>query len=315
MILYALLMGCAQAFVTPARDGLLNHVAGSEVQKTVLLASLCQFSCQIIGYGIAGFADRTGAITVLVLQSVFLTVGILAYAQIRRSGLVQPHPEAQHSVFRGVIEGAKTVAASPIMRVVVIQNIAMACFFMGCFIVCFPLVVREVFAGSSQDLAVLNAINSLGLVLTILAMLRIGYVAWPGRALLVAQGLGAIVLLLSGLMDQFVWFVALIFVWGLCGGTAMPMARTLMQELAPPEQRARVMSFFAFSFMGAGPLGTLFCGYLSESFGPQLAIVICASLMLAVVLIIQVTTSMWRAQIKPMAQQTVTASGDQSVQA
>ena len=33
MIGYALLMGCASAFLTPARDGLLNHVAGTDVQR------------------------------------------------------------------------------------------------------------------------------------------------------------------------------------------------------------------------------------------------------------------------------------------
>ena len=31
IIVYALLMGLAQAFVTPARDGLLNHVAGDNI--------------------------------------------------------------------------------------------------------------------------------------------------------------------------------------------------------------------------------------------------------------------------------------------
>ena len=50
IIVYALLMGLAQAFVTPARDGLLNHVAGDNIQRMVVLASLCQFGFQILGY-------------------------------------------------------------------------------------------------------------------------------------------------------------------------------------------------------------------------------------------------------------------------
>ena len=36
LIVYALLMGLAQAFVTPARDGLLNLVAGNNVQRMVV---------------------------------------------------------------------------------------------------------------------------------------------------------------------------------------------------------------------------------------------------------------------------------------
>ncbi len=305
MIVYAILMGVAQAFVTPARDGLLNHVAGSKVQRTVLVSSLFQFGMQIIGYSLASYADDWGAAPILAIQSAAMVFGALAFGMIRRSGVVVRSTEEHPSVLQGVLEGARTVAASPIMRVVVIQNVAMALFFMGCFIVCFPLVVREVFDGSSGDLSVLNAFNSLGLVLTILLMQRIGYVKRPGLALLLYQGLGAAVLLSSGLVDHFGLFVFAIFCWGLCGGVAMPMSRTLMQELAPVAQRSRVMSFYALSFMGAGPLGTLLCGYLSKLFGPQMAIVICGSAMLIVVLVITVTTSIGKAEFSQAQEQTV----------
>ena len=298
MIVYALLMGVAQAFVTPARDGLLNHVAEGNVQRTVLLASLSQFSFQIVGYMIAGFADQVGGALILSIQSVMLIVGVFAYLLLRKQNAVTPEPN-HDSMVNSLIIGAQTVAKSSIMRVCVVQNVAMALFFMGCFIVCFPLVVRDVFGGSSGDLAILSAFNSMGLVLTILLMLRLGYVSQPGRALLIFQGLGAVVLLASGLMQNFALFVAAVFCWGLCGGIAMPMSRTLMQELAPPEQRSRVMSFYAFSFMGAGPLGTILCGYLAAIYGPQMAIVICGTAMLVVVLIMGIISDLWSVKYQP----------------
>jgi MFS family permease len=71
-----------------------------------------------------------------------------------------------------------------------------------------------------------------------------------------------------------------------------------MQQLAPPDQRARVMSFYAFSFMGAGPLGTLFCGYLADLFGPQRAIVISALCMLVVLIIITFSSPLWRSELE-----------------
>lgn len=301
MILYAVLMGFVQAFVTPARDGLLSHVSENRVQHTVLLTSLCQFGFQIVGYAFAAFADDLGAPAVLAVQSLTLLVGVFAYRQIRKSGIVEAQPRTADSVWQSVLQGAKTVGKSPVMRTVVIQNIAMAWFFMGCFIVCFPLAVREVFNGSSSSLGLLNGLNSAGLALTILVMLRIGYVKRAGRALLIAQGMGSIVLILSGSVDSFVLFVVLVFCWGLCGGAAMPMSRTLMQELAPPEQRARVMSFYAFSFMGAGPIGTLFAGYLSEVVGPQMAIQISGALMLTVVFTVSLTSPLWRDSYEPAA--------------
>ena len=54
-----------------------------------------------------------------------------------------------------------------------------------------------------------------------------------------AQGLGSIVLLTTGLVSNQPLFMFLVFVWGVCGGIAMPMSRTLMQQLAPPPARTR----------------------------------------------------------------------------
>ena len=243
MIIFALLMGCASAFLTPARDGLLNHVAGEDVQRTVMQASLCQFGFQILGYSLAGFADTLGAEYILAAQSLVLLLGVWAYMQLREVAKPSGADDNAESVFTSLRDGARTVISNPLMRTVVLQNVAMGCFFMGAFIVGFPLVMREVFAGSSGDLAVLNALNSLGLVVSIVALLRLGFVARAGRALVSAQALGSVVLLSTGLVDNLPLFMFLVFLWGVCGGIAMPMSRTLMQQLAPLDQRARVMSF------------------------------------------------------------------------
>ena len=299
MVVYALLMGCASAFLTPARDGLLNHVAGENVQRTVMQASLCQFGFQILGYSFAGLADEVGAEIILLVQSVVLLLGVWAYLQLRE--VAQSATAAEHrqeDVLTSLRDGARTVFSNPLMRTVMLQNIAMGCFFMGAFIVGFPLVMRDVFAGSSGDLAVLNALNSLGLVVSISALLRLGFVARAGRALVVAQALGSVVLLSTGLVNNQLFFMFLVFVWGICGGIAMPMSRTLMQQLAPPAQRARVMSFYAFSFMGAGPIGTLFCGYLANLFGPQQAIVISGVCMLSVLVIISLASPLWGSKLQ-----------------
>ena len=293
MIVYALLMGTAQAFLTPARDGLLNHVAGDNVQRMVVLTSLCQFGFQIIGYTLAGFADTVGPTYILAAQSLILLLGCAALLALRDVG-GPAVSNAQASVLRDLREGAVTVATSPLLRAVMIQNVAMGLFFMGAFIVAFPLVIREVYNGSSADLASLNAFNSLGLVATIVVLLRVGHVARAGRALLISQLAGSCVLLISGLVVQEFFFILCVFLWGICGGMAMPMSRTLMQQNAPPALRARVMSFYSFSFLGAGPLGALLAGYLADLFGPQQAIVICALCMATLVVVMAFTSPLWR---------------------
>ncbi|MFP6815292.1 MAG: MFS transporter, partial [Pseudomonadales bacterium] len=182
---------------------------------------------------------------------------------------------------------------SPSMRVIVVQNVAMAMFFMGAYIVTLPLLVREVFAGSAQDLALINGANALGLVSTIVVLLRFGDIARPGRALILSQGAGAVVLAGAGLASGFSVAVFVLFIWGMCGGIAMTMSRTIMQEQAPEAQRGRVMGFYAFSFMGAGPLGAVLNGYLVEQMGPQNTLLVTGGAMAVVVLVMGLGSRMW----------------------
>jgi MFS family permease len=292
LIGYAVLMGLAQAFVTPARDGLLSDVAGGRLQRAVMLTSFIQFGMQMVGFLAAALSDAIGPEFVLLVQAVALTFGAISFSRIRdgRAQRSAAHPKLLFSV----VEGARTVFSSPSMRVVMFQNVAMAMFFMGSYIVTMPLLVREVFAGSADDLALMNAANSLGLVSTIVVLLRIGDVRRQGRALLLFQGIGAAVLASAGTAPSFIIWVLALFVWGACGGIAMTMARTIMQEQAPANQRGRVMSFHSLSFMGAGPVGALLCGYLVELFGPQRALILASLCMLAIVTIIGVTSRLWR---------------------
>jgi len=224
-------------------------------------------------------------------QSALLGVGLLMFVAIA------PHPShASRPTTRlvaSLLEGARTVFSSPSMRVIVLQNLAMALFFMGSFVVTLPLLVRDVFAGSSTDLALMNGVNSFGLLSSIFLLWRFGDVQRPGRALISAHIVGSLALASVGLVGEFMHAVAIMLIWGMCGGIAMAMSRTIMQEQAPPDQRSRVMSFYGFSFMGAGPLGALLCGLLVEQFGPQLSLIICASSMVAVMFALLLFSRMW----------------------
>ena len=78
-ILFAISMGCAQAILTPARDGLLPVVAGGMIQRRVMQASLIQFGMQMVGLPLASLTDSIGVLYMLAGQSVILLVGCLLY--------------------------------------------------------------------------------------------------------------------------------------------------------------------------------------------------------------------------------------------
>ncbi|MFT7131395.1 MAG: MFS family permease [Cyclobacteriaceae bacterium] len=295
VIIFAVIMGCAQSLVTPARDGLLALVADGKIQRLVVQASMIQFGIQMLGFGIAAHADELGAATMLLLQFLTLQVGVIAFLKLKvphtRPIVADGHLLQQ--IGTSISEGFRTVRSSPYLRAVVTMNLAMGVFFMGSYIVTIPLLIREVYQGSSFELSLFNGANSLGLVLTILFLMRLGDLHRQGRALLLAQGIGAVVLAGGGLGLGFNTLIFCIFLWGLAGGFAMTMSRTIMQEMAPADQRARIMAFYSFSFMGAGPVGALLSGYLVTWFGPEKALMMSCAAMLVVVSVMTLHSKLW----------------------
>ena len=309
MIAYAVAMGCAQAFVTPARDGLLNQVAGHHVQRTVALVTLVQFGVQIVAFLVAGQADRYGAEPVILVQLVALAIGAAAFGRViaapeqaTRSGSgagvgARPALASEpmlRELGRSIADGCRTVMRSRAMRMVAVQNFALGLFFMGPYMVAIPLMVRETYDGTAGDLAWLSGANAVGMVVAICVLLMCGEVRRQGRLLLLSLGAGAVVLAVAAAGLEFPAFVACLGVWGAGAGLSMSMARTIMQEEAPPDQRGRVMAFFSFSFMAAGPLGALLSGGMVEWWGAERALVASAAAMLVATVVVGLASSLWQ---------------------
>ena len=295
MLVYGVAMGSVSAFLTPARDGLLNEVASGTVQQAVVLATMVQFIGQMIGILIASFADRWGAVSVLTIQGTIFLVGVLGFVRIPRPGVapVRRHTSMLMELRQSIAEGYRVVAGDPATRTTVLQNVAMSLFFMGAFIVTIPLLVREYYGGTSTELGWTNGAFALGLVIVVALMTRVADLTHPGRALILAQAAGAVALACAGLGVPFPVFVALVLTWGAFGGVAMSMSRTIVQERAPANSRGRVLSFYTLSLMGAGPIGALLNGFMAGWIGPRHTLVICAGLMLLTMVIVALTSQLW----------------------
>ncbi|MDZ7824956.1 MAG: MFS transporter [Gammaproteobacteria bacterium] len=229
LIAYALVMGTMQAFVTPARDGMLSQVAGIRIQRTVVLASLVQFGVQILGFSLAGLADAVGPFKVLGVQAGILALGAIAFAilgmRLRRADHAVRDPEAPPALrprlAEALSEGLATVAASPPMRAVAAINVCVGMFFMGAFQVGVPLLVREVHGGTPGQLALVNTLHMVGIVAVTLVLLQLGDVERRGRALILGVFVGAVGLAGMGLTGSFEGLLLFNFLWGSAGGVVI----------------------------------------------------------------------------------------------
>jgi MFS family permease len=280
---YALLIGTLAAFSFPTRDSLLNEVAGANLMRVVVGTTLAQFVAQGSGQLAGGVARYVGPAQALALQSALMLVGALA--ALRLPAPLSAPNQARTVGGRAVraselLEGVREVLGSAALRPVALLVVAVGLFFMGPYLVVYPLLVRDYYRGDAGHLSLLLLTFPLGSILSSLFLLRLGRVRRKGRALALAQGTGAMTLLAIGSGIPFAAAFAASVVWGLCGGVFINVGRTVFQETASPTHRARVLSIYTLGLMGAGAIGSPLSGVLAGLVGPRGAFVVCGGAML-----------------------------------
>ena len=297
LILYALAWGLSTAFAMPARDGLLKRVAGGDVQRMVTLAMGMQFGALMLGQGLGGRAAHWGSIGILLVQCAVLAAGIFATSRLPPSA-VPPAPanaRPRQSLWREFASGVSLIFSDPPMRATLLLTLGMGIFFIGgAYVVLLPLAIRDLYAGGAQDLASGYIVFGIGSLISIVVLTRRGGTATPGRALASALLLGCGVLATLALAPPQWLFYACVFVWGMCGGVAMAMSRTILQERAPATHQARVMAALALATLGGGPLGSLIMGLAVGALGARFAVLLPVSGVAITTAAVLATHSIWR---------------------
>ncbi len=277
LMLYALAWGLSTAFAMPARDGLLNRVAGANVQRMVTLAMGMQFGAMMVGQGLGGRAAHWGSISILLLQCLVLAFGIVATSRLPAAAARQVRANGgavRESLWREFGSGMSLIFSDSPMRATFLLALGMGVFFMGSYVVLLPLVIRDLYAGGAQDIASSYIAFGVGTLISIVVLTRRGGTAYAARALAMALlfGCGALAPLVLA-PAQWIYYLC-IFVWGMCGGVAMAMSRTILQERAPASHQARVMAALALATIGGGPIGSLIIGLAVGAVGARLAVLL-----------------------------------------
>lgn len=121
-----------------------------------------------------------------------------------------------------------------------------------------PEFARDVLDKESLAASAINVAMSVGMVSTSMLLAMKWSPKHPGRVLtgltIVTLGGGLIAI---GSARSYVLVVLFAWMWGLCGGLAMTLMRTLTQVHTPPELMGRVMGLAAMAQNGAFPIGAL----------------------------------------------------------
>ena len=292
LLCWVVLAGCFGAFAQPARDAMLNRVAGENVQRVVTLVIGVQFGIQILGFAIGSSADVMGPIGVLCCMSFFMMCSAVTTHRLPAMP-VEPASTANESPLENIKAGLVVAWQSQKIRPAIILIFGIGFFFASSYMVILPLMVRDIYDGGARGIAMAYASNMLGTCTIIFFVMRRGGVVRPGRALIIAGVFSSLVVSCLHFELSELAFYGVIYVWGMCGGIAMTLSRAIVQEASPPTHRARILSVFMLGMMGGMPIGSAIIGVLVEYMGVRNAILVPGVGMLLIITYLDLATNLY----------------------
>ena len=264
VLIWALGMSLCVSYSSPAQQAILNKIASSSVQKAVSAATAIGSIVQIFGLALAGTIDEYGLLPALSFQATCIGLGAIT---VRRLNPQPPINATKESSFKKLASGFRAIYEKPEIMQTLLINFISSVFNAGAFMTVFPFIVKEIYDGNAYTLSFLMIIFYAGATASNFLMIRVMPVARPGRIFLIMQLSRMLILGVVWLQPVF-WIFALACVgWGLNMGVTMTLARTIVQESATEEYRARIMSVYSLGLLGSAPIGALMLGRIVESFG------------------------------------------------
>ncbi len=316
MIIYGLVIGTIGAFMMPARDSIVNEVverrmrvgSGLTLQLGVTLATMAQFLAQIIGLTLAGYADKPtrmpawlggftigpiDAATLLTVQAGVLAAGAGFALFMARGRQVRTGRKGLGAAFGDILEGINTVRQHGLLWGMTVLMFGVGVFVIGSFLVVLPIVNRDIYQFGSSGIRDMFVTFWMGAFVSSAVLTMFKRIKRQGRLLLVAQFAAAASILVLVWPTPHIVFLGIVFLWGLAAGISITMSRAIVQDAAPKEKVARVLSIYQLGFTAGAPLGAALMGALVDVFGPQKIAIVPAGGMMAVILWMVLSTPIW----------------------
>ena len=263
VLVLAAMLGMTYAFEIPARQALLADLAGEDMTNAIALNSSIVNAARVVGPALAGVVVASvGEGWAFALNAASFVGTYWALLVMRPPP--QPPPTKGHRAH--LLEGLAYAGRTSHVRALLALLAASSLFAMP-YQAILPMFSSEVLGGGARLYGVLLACAGGGaLVGAIGLLLRSGLRGLGRRVALGATLLGVGVVGLSVSRTPALAAIALALT-GFGFITQMAGTMTLLQGLAPPEMRGRVMGFYSTLFVGVTPFGSLLVGVAAGRFG------------------------------------------------
>ncbi|MCL4507575.1 MAG: MFS transporter [Chloroflexi bacterium] len=301
IVVMAFLLGAANSIEITARQAMLIELVGREsLPNAIALQSSIFNAARVLGPALAGpllvlLSDRgegwaffaNGASYLVVIIGLFFVRPNPEY-----SSNTGPHVGAMHE-FR---EGQRFIMATAVVGLLIFTA-AVPGFVGFPAIQQVPVFARDVFHQIGDTDAIVAARNSAmitaqGVGALIAALTLAAFSMMRRKGLLLTIGQLVFSAALVGLAFSTTLGISLplmtLIGWG--SVTQLAMTNTLIQLLVPNHLRGRVISTYFWAQNGVAPFGSLFIGWLAQTYSAPLAVLIGGGACLAVAVAVQVFT-------------------------
>lgn len=280
LVTIALLGGVFTAFDIPARQALMIELVGREdVVDAIALNSSGFNLARIIGPSIAAVViSQFGLAWCFALNAVSYLLVLIGLFMIRLPPWARA--ELPGSPMEGLLEGLRFMART--REVTLLMGLVGVYAIFGIpYLVLMPVIARDTLHSGPQGYGILLTAVGVGAIIGAVSLATAGQAMRRGRLLTVATFSFATFLILFSLSRSLWLSAALLVVVGLMMILNNALANGLLQTIAPDELRGRVMSAYAFVYVGMGPIGSLLAGSVASIVGAPGAIAAGAAVMLA----------------------------------
>ncbi len=269
----SLLLGMVTALDQPAQQAFLGDLTGiNHMQRAVNLDAMILQVSRMVGPALAGLligvfgAALASWLNGLSFLTVIASLLIVHAHQVRKTGAKHPLGD--------FVDALKFIRTQSRLQDI-LALVAWMSFFGLSVINVFPAVASQVLHGDAQTLGFLLYAFGMGALISVVFIVPFAQVMKrPGLVVACAVLWMGVWLGLASFTSSFpVWLLCDLMLW-LSTPVVMTMAVGILQRMAPPDMRARLVSLWLMLGFGMLPFGNLWIGFSAQVLGVRSAILL-----------------------------------------
>ena len=275
IILLSIILGIFDALDMPTRQSFMVEMIGNnhnDLGNAIAMNSSMVNGARLIGPAVAGILISTFGEGWCFLLNAISYIAVL-YSLLSMKLKHKPVSLKKKETFRELKEGYKyAFGFKPIKSILLLLAVVS---FMGTPIrILAPVFVKNILHGGADMFGFLMGASGLGAFTGAIFLMNRKSVLGLGRLIAyytTAFGIGLIAFALS----HNIWLsMIFMFVTGIGMMIQLAGSNTMLQTIVDDDKRGRVMSFYAMSFRGVAPFGSLLAGAAAGIIGAPLTLII-----------------------------------------